>query len=793
MRTRPRLISRLYRAINPDARAVTAMRVSHPLGGTVELDHAAGRLRLRQGGGPPTDISLAETTISDPDLGNLAPAASNYVPNNTGTGWNGSPTTNPPGWLRPINTSGLTFTIAGTGVEDNIPYVDIQVSGTASTSVVSRDTMFTPGAPCALGQTWRLSIHFRIVSGSPAALSYITAYAAQRQGTGILSNSNHSIMSLATGSGSLAAQRTTRTITITNEAADNAIGMIRMGFLADVPTNFVYRVGGYHFALDPGFDFPSPIWTYGAVRSRPGTRPSLRLPANAGTLNLRLTDLAPNAAEPLRPGDTLLVEHETAGTLALTVAGADNETTSVLGECNVTLRDPLPVALPIGQPIIRSRREPRPTILALSRRITAAGWQVDDLNPSHQHRDVAALLDSNGPDATGLLLAHTNPLWALMDAYAIELDRAAAAAAEAPKQMVPATADSEWLDHLGTYYGVPRLPNEPDETYASRMVAEVLRPKSNNLAIASIIRAVTGQATQVTDVTEYRNPVPAYDGTITHNAAYTHSATDQAIHGLFDVDTSFDILGSGDIAAYTAAVIAQVDRLRAAGTLLRTIRVSGGDIAETGILPQPDPTDTASLGLAATDTIDESPDPTDDTDLSTTGTNDANTPAYLPGEDPPEVTGHTSDHDDPGPPPDDTSLAPEAATGDHTDPGALPDDAEPLPLETDTIGEETGTTGDDTSLTGEAATANHTDPGTLPGDAEPLPLDAAPTDTPDDAPAAADTSLTGEATTADHTDPTSDMTETGELTEAYAHTLNGAWLLNGTRPLASGSPITTSL
>jgi hypothetical protein len=150
-----------------------------------------------------------------------------------------------------------------------------------------------------------------------------------------------------------------------------------------------------------------------------------------------------------------------------------------------------------------------------------------------------------------------------------------------PLEMSLTTADGEWLDYLGGYYGVPRLAGELDAQYAPRIQAEVLRPKSNNLAIEIAIEAYTGTAVTVTDVVEYSNPTPAYNGAITYNGTSEYNATGHPLYGLFDINVGYDLLNGLDISSFGNTVASLIERLRAAGTHLRALSLSGGQLSDT--------------------------------------------------------------------------------------------------------------------------------------------------------------------------------------------------------------------
>lgn len=229
------------------------------------------------------------------------------------------------------------------------------------------------------------------------------------------------------------------------------------------------------------------------------------------------------------------------------------------------------------------------------------------------------------------LQAYTNPNWAFLDAAADQLTAAQTAIAALPAEMSTTSADGEWLDLLGSYYGVPRNLSEVDAQYGPRITGTVLQPRSNNIAIAMALTAATGQACQVPDVVEYGAAVPQFDGTITYDGAHTYSTAAKPIYGLFDVTTGYDLLGATTPTAFVTRVQQIVAPLRAAGTQLRAVALQGGTLVDAGPAPadalpvisvQPiladsvaTPADTSStMPVALTGLIDAATPPQDSTD-----------------------------------------------------------------------------------------------------------------------------------------------------------------------------------
>jgi hypothetical protein len=227
------------------------------------------------------------------------------------------------------------------------------------------------------------------------------------------------------------------------------------------------------------------------------------------------------------------------------------------------------------------------------------------------------LLDGGADIATSNgdhLYGYTSVLWAYLEAVANELTIARQQIAQALRQMNTRTAEGIWLDELGGYYGVPRLAGELDGSYGPRIIAEVLRPRQNNVAIEEAIRVFTGQDTTVTDVTAFAGSFPAHNGQITHNGAYNYSSVDLPAYGLFDVAYGYDLINGGSFEDFQQVITDLINRLRSAGTHLRALSLVGSKITDDF---QHAPVDAATIEVSA-DLADAADAPTESTVIKVT-------------------------------------------------------------------------------------------------------------------------------------------------------------------------------
>lgn len=215
------------------------------------------------------------------------------------------------------------------------------------------------------------------------------------------------------------------------------------------------------------------------------------------------------------------------------------------------------------------------------------------------------IASSNGDHLYG----YTSVLWSYMEAQANELQQAEVQIGEMLKQMSTKTAQNEWLDEIGGYYAVPRIQGENDASYGPRIIAEVLRPRGNNVAMEAAIKIFTGQDAKVTDVTVYGDVFPLYNGAITRNSVYFYNASRKPEYGLFDVEYGYNFENGGDIVQFAQIVRELIGRLRDAGTHLRSLLLRGSDMMDTFTPPNDAGNIPWSAAAALEDTLTAPDDP----------------------------------------------------------------------------------------------------------------------------------------------------------------------------------------
>jgi len=165
----------------------------------------------------------------------------NVIRNNTMLGAvAGTPGTIPSLWGYIIVGSGLTRTIVGTGTENGITYIDVNISGTSSTTTplsISFDI-----ASASTGQSWSASSYLRLVSGSLAGVFIQLGIIELTAIGGFVTGANYTITNPT--SASLISQRQSATRTLSGGVTVAQVqSTFNSGCTAGAVLNFTLRIG----------------------------------------------------------------------------------------------------------------------------------------------------------------------------------------------------------------------------------------------------------------------------------------------------------------------------------------------------------------------------------------------------------------------------------------------------------------------------------------------------------------------------------------------------------------------
>lgn len=132
--------------------------------------------------------------------------------------------------------------------------------------------------------------------------------------------------------------------------------------------------------------------------------------------------------------------------------------------------------------------------------LDAAGVVVTDVHAGMLDLHASVLIDGSGASPTNIpswIEAHRSVLWAIVSGYAQEVGVASEAVPEAIKQATLSTAEGDWLDFWGIFFGVERPAGMLDPAYLSLIVTETLRARSNRYAIEQAVLDATAHSVQI--------------------------------------------------------------------------------------------------------------------------------------------------------------------------------------------------------------------------------------------------------------------------------------------------------
>jgi hypothetical protein len=229
--------------------------------------------------------SFAANTERITDAGILLePARTNEVRNNS-MGGASAPSTYPTNWGQFVG-NGLAHSVVGTGTEDGLPYIDIKINGTATSSnggFIRSES--TTQIVAALGEVWTVSQFIKVVSGTGTFTAFrLRVSENNAAGTAQAQQYGSDIKASLSGTKT----RFSGTFTLANASVARLTPYVCDYTFANgaVFDNLVLRF--YAPQCEKAASASSPILTTSAAVTRSADALTLKLPA-AGTKDLTLT------------------------------------------------------------------------------------------------------------------------------------------------------------------------------------------------------------------------------------------------------------------------------------------------------------------------------------------------------------------------------------------------------------------------------------------------------------------------------------------------------------------------
>jgi hypothetical protein len=178
----------------------------------------------------------------------------------------GTPGTLPANWGI-TNTAGLTTNVAGVSIENGIPYIDLQITGTSTGTNYVIFYELTTQTTAAIGQTFTSSQYIKQVAGSTANISSISSRLRFGQAGGALTEIFDSAFTLPTVSPSFAGCRVESTATAANASTARVTSGVLLTLASvGVAINITLRIGLPQ--LEQGSGATSPVSTTTASVTR---------------------------------------------------------------------------------------------------------------------------------------------------------------------------------------------------------------------------------------------------------------------------------------------------------------------------------------------------------------------------------------------------------------------------------------------------------------------------------------------------------------------------------------------
>lgn len=214
------------------------------------------------------------------DLGiQTVPTRTNSIRNNSMVGAvAGSPGTLPTNWA--FNNGGtLTTTVIGTGTENGLPYIDLRINGTTSTTFIDLRLDTTNGIAATNGVTWAGSVFCAIKGGSVSNIASIALQGLQRDSGGsaltVIAFVSDLGPSLSTGLTRFSGSAATN-----NVSTAYLIPQVRVGFSSGVAIDITLRIGAPQ--QEVGAFASPPILTTSAAATVSGNQQVVDLTGNVG-------------------------------------------------------------------------------------------------------------------------------------------------------------------------------------------------------------------------------------------------------------------------------------------------------------------------------------------------------------------------------------------------------------------------------------------------------------------------------------------------------------------------------
>ena len=150
----------------------------------------------------------------------------------------GTPGTLPTNWTL-VGVAGLSSSVIGTGTENGIAYIDVQVNGTPTTSTFA-NILFDTSIAASSGQIWTSSIYVKLAAGSLTNTSIVKEI---REVTAVGTFLANSTLTVTPTSAALNTQRASLTRTLNNALTTNVRPIVSFQTTNGAAIDITLRIG----------------------------------------------------------------------------------------------------------------------------------------------------------------------------------------------------------------------------------------------------------------------------------------------------------------------------------------------------------------------------------------------------------------------------------------------------------------------------------------------------------------------------------------------------------------------
>jgi hypothetical protein len=164
------------------------------------------------------------------------------------------------------------------------------------------------------------------------------------------------------------------------------------------------------------------------------------------------------------------------------------------------------------------------TLVEFFTEMDAQGWNIKFLPIGIGGQLARGIIPQNDTVTGGSIAIHQSILWSELKPQCWTMTEQKNRITAAEKELYLHSADTRWLDLWGEYFRIGRSEGEIDHDYLLRIIAETIKPKTNNISLAKMLmEAFPSCQCFVTDSMDVSSIPVLHDGTEIHDGQWYHN------------------------------------------------------------------------------------------------------------------------------------------------------------------------------------------------------------------------------------------------------------------------------